>query len=52
VFWTTEVYTDDNAFAAHRASDVHAAAAPVFTELIAAADVMVGETVMAKGLGG
>ena len=52
VFWTTEVYADDAAFAAHSASDVHAAAAPVFTELIAAADVMVGETVMAKGLGG
>ncbi len=52
VFWTTEVYADDAAFAAHGASDVHAAAAPVFTELIAAADVIVGETVMAKGLGG
>jgi (4S)-4-hydroxy-5-phosphonooxypentane-2,3-dione isomerase len=52
VFWTTEVYADDNAFAAHRASDAHAAAAPAFTELIAAADVMIGETLMAKGLGG
>ena len=52
VFWTTEVYADEDAFAAHRASDVHAAAAPVFTELIAAADVIVGETLMAKGLDG
>jgi autoinducer 2-degrading protein len=52
VFWTTEVYADDAAFAAHRATEVHAAAAPVFTELIAGADVIVGETVMAKGLGG
>jgi (4S)-4-hydroxy-5-phosphonooxypentane-2,3-dione isomerase len=52
VFWTTEVYADDDAFAAHGASDVHAAATPVFTELIAAADVIVGETLMAKGLGG
>jgi (4S)-4-hydroxy-5-phosphonooxypentane-2,3-dione isomerase len=52
VFWTTEVYADDNAFAAHRASDAHAAAAPAFTELIAVADVMIGETLMAKGLGG
>jgi quinol monooxygenase YgiN len=52
VFWTTEVYADDDAFAAHSASDVHAAAAPVFGDLIAAADVMVGETVMAKGLDG
>jgi (4S)-4-hydroxy-5-phosphonooxypentane-2,3-dione isomerase len=52
VFWTTEVYADDAAFAAHRASEAHAAAGPVFTELIAAADVTIGETLMAKGLGG
>jgi len=52
VFWTTEVYADDDAFAAHRASEVHAAASPVFTELIAASDVTIGETLMAKGLGG
>ena len=52
VFWTTEVYADDDAFAAHSASEVHAAASPVFTELIAAADVMIGETLMATGLGG
>ena len=50
VFWTTEVYADDAAFAAHSASEVHAAASPVFTELIAAADVIIGETLMAKGL--
>lgn len=50
VFWTTEVYADHDAFAAHSASEVHAAASPVFTELIAAADVMIGETLMAKGL--
>jgi len=52
VFWTTEVYADDAAFAAHRASDVHAAASPVFTELIAAADVLIGQTLIATGLGG
>ena len=51
VFWTTEVYADEEAFAAHSASEVHAAASPVFTELIAAADVIIGETLMAKGLG-
>jgi autoinducer 2-degrading protein len=51
LFWTTEIYADDAAFAAHGASEVHAAAAPVFTELIARADVIVGETLMAKGLG-
>ena len=51
MFWTTEVYADDAAFAAHSASKVHAAATPLFTELIARSDVMIGETVMAKGLG-
>jgi quinol monooxygenase YgiN len=52
VFWTTEIYADDAAFAAHGASDIHTAAAPVFAELIARADVMIGETLMAKGPGG
>jgi (4S)-4-hydroxy-5-phosphonooxypentane-2,3-dione isomerase len=52
VFWTNEVYADDAAFAAHSSSEVHAAASPVFTELIAAADVMIGEMLMAKGLDG
>ena len=52
VFWTTEVYADDAAFAAHSASEVHAAASPVFTELIAAADVLIGETLIATGLSG
>jgi len=51
MFWTTEVYADDAAFAAHSTSEVHAAATPLFTELIARSDVMIGETVMAKGLG-
>jgi (4S)-4-hydroxy-5-phosphonooxypentane-2,3-dione isomerase len=50
VFWTTEVYADEEAFAVHSTSEVHAAAAPVFTELIAASDVIIGETVIAKGL--
>jgi (4S)-4-hydroxy-5-phosphonooxypentane-2,3-dione isomerase len=52
VFWTTEIYADDAAFAAHGSSEVHAAASAVFTELIAASDVIIGETLMAKGLGG
>jgi (4S)-4-hydroxy-5-phosphonooxypentane-2,3-dione isomerase len=52
VFRTTEVYADDSAFAAHRATEVHAAAEPVLTELIAVADVTIGETVMATGLDG
>ena len=50
VFWTTEIYADDAAFAAHGAREAHAAAAPVFTELIAGSDVLIGETLMAKGL--
>jgi quinol monooxygenase YgiN len=50
VFFTIEVYADDDAFAAHTSSEVHAAASPVFTELIAASDVMTGETLMAQGL--
>jgi quinol monooxygenase YgiN len=52
VFWTTEIYADDAALAAHSSSEVHAAASPVFTELIAASDVLIGETLMAKGLDG
>jgi autoinducer 2-degrading protein len=40
LFWTTEVYAADDAFAAHSASEVHAAASPVFTELIAATGVL------------
>jgi quinol monooxygenase YgiN len=52
VFWTTEIYLDGGAFDAHRASEVHAAATPVFAGLIDAAEVMTGETVLAKGLGG
>ena len=51
VFWTTEVYADEVAFAAHNSSQLHADATPVFTELIAA-DVLIGETLMAAGLGG
>ena len=52
VFWTTEVYADDDAFAAHSTSGVQAAASEVFTDLIAASDVTIGEMLMAKGLGG
>ncbi len=50
MFFTIEVYADNAAFTAHTSSEVHAAALPVFTELIAASDVMVGETLMAQGL--
>jgi (4S)-4-hydroxy-5-phosphonooxypentane-2,3-dione isomerase len=51
LFWTSELYADEVAFEVHGASDVHAAATPVFSELIEDADVIVGEAVMGKGLG-
>jgi len=50
MFWTTEVYADEAAFEVHRASKVHAAATPVFEELIAESDFIIGETLLAKGL--
>jgi hypothetical protein len=49
VFWTTEIYPGDAAVAAHRATGIHAAAGPAFTDLIAAADLTTGETVLATG---
>ena len=49
MFWTTEVYADEVAFASHRATEVHAAAEPAFTELIAVADVAIGESIMGAG---
>jgi quinol monooxygenase YgiN len=50
VFFTLEVYADDAALAAHTSSQVHAAAATAFTELIATSDVIIRETLMAHGL--
>ncbi len=50
VFWTTEVYADEAASTAHSSSRTHAAATPIFTELIAQSEFMIGETLMAKGL--
>jgi quinol monooxygenase YgiN len=50
MFWTTEIYADQAAFAAHRATEAHAAAEPALTDLIATADVTTGETVMATSL--
>jgi len=52
VFWTSEVYADEAAFEAHAASEVHAAAMPVVTELIVESEVTVGEALMGKGLAG
>src|SRR5947208_7352029 len=49
-FWTSEIYADEAAFAVHGSSEVHAAATPVFIELIDDADVLVGEYLMGKGI--
>jgi (4S)-4-hydroxy-5-phosphonooxypentane-2,3-dione isomerase len=50
VFWTSELYADEAAFAMHGASDAHAAAGSIFGEVIEDADVVVGEAVMGKGV--
>ena len=52
VFWTSEIYADEAAFALHQRSEAHAAATPVFTDLIVDADVIVGEYIMGKGITG
>lgn len=49
VFWTSEIYADEAAFAAHSGSEAHAATMPVFTEVIAEVDVIKGQLVMGKG---
>jgi (4S)-4-hydroxy-5-phosphonooxypentane-2,3-dione isomerase len=50
LFWVCELYTDDDAFAAHSHSDAMAAAAPALAELITDAELIIGEPVSAKGL--
>jgi autoinducer 2-degrading protein len=50
VFWTSELYADEAAFAVHRASGAHADTTPTFTEVIADADVIIGEALMGKGI--
>ena len=50
LFWVAELYADDDAFAAHSASKVMAAAAPKLGELLAESELILGETVLAKGL--
>jgi autoinducer 2-degrading protein len=52
LFWTSEIYADEAAFAVHGNSEVHAAASPIFTELIDDADVVVGEYVTGTGITG
>jgi (4S)-4-hydroxy-5-phosphonooxypentane-2,3-dione isomerase len=50
LFWVSEVYADDDAFAAHRGSDAMAAATPALGALIAESELIVGEPVSAKGV--
>jgi quinol monooxygenase YgiN len=50
LFWVSELYVDDDAFAAHAGSDAMAAAAPAVGDLIAESELIVGEPVSAKGV--
>jgi (4S)-4-hydroxy-5-phosphonooxypentane-2,3-dione isomerase len=50
VFWFSELYADDDAFAAHSSSDAMAETAPAFGDLIAEAEMIVSEPVLAAGL--
>lgn len=52
VFWFSELYADDDAFAAHGASEAMAKAGPVMLPLIAESELVVGEPVLAKDLPG
>ena len=52
VFWFAELYTDDNAFAAHGASEAMANAMPTLGPLIAESELVIGEPVLAKDLPG
>ena len=50
LFWVSELYADDDAFAAHRGSNAMAAVTPALGELIAESELTVGEPVFAKGV--
>jgi autoinducer 2-degrading protein len=52
VFWFSELYADEDAFAAHGASDAMANAMPALGPLIAESELIVGEPVLAKDLPG
>ena len=52
VFWFAELYADDDAFAAHGASEAMANAMPVLAGLIAESELVVGEPVLSKDLPG
>jgi quinol monooxygenase YgiN len=50
LFWVSELYADDEAFAAHAGSAAMAAAGPALAEAIAESELIVGRPVTAKGL--
>ena len=50
LFWVSELYADDDAFAAHSGSEAMAAATPALGELIAESELIIGEPVSAKGM--
>ena len=50
VFWVSELYTDDDAFAAHSGSEAMAKAGPTLGPLIADSELIIGQPVLAKGL--
>jgi quinol monooxygenase YgiN len=49
-FWVSELYADDEAFAAHSGSESMAQAAPALGPLIAESELILGEPVLAKGV--
>ena len=49
-FWFSELYTDEEAFAAHSGSDAMAKAVPTLGPLIAESELIIGEPALAKGL--
>src|SRR5947209_6298018 len=51
-FWSSELYTDEDAFAAHSGSDAMAKAVPTLGPLIAESELILGELVLASGLPG
>ncbi len=50
MFWFYELYADDDAFAAHGASEAMANAMPILGPLIAESELVLGEPVLGKGL--
>ena len=50
VFWTAELYSDNDALAAHGASDAMAKAGPILGPLIAQSELILSEPVLAAGL--